>query len=560
MKKKIVISITIIAMILCLCTAKVEATTAGSFSISVGNSKLDLKKNKSTAITITPKNCKGKFTISSSSDVVSISSTTANCFQGSSKITVTAKKVGTATITIKPTDISDSNGNDISADEPGGLSSKTVKITVTENGTSNNSTDNNSNTSTSTSSDATLKNLGIRPNDFTGFRKATTSYNVSVPKSVEKISIYATPTNSKASVTGTGSKTLQIGKNTFTIKVTAEDKKTTKTYVLNITRKSDEEVSTDATLQNLGIKPNDFTGFKKTTTSYSVTVPNDTEKISIYANPTSSKATVTGTGEKELKEGKNSFSIVVTAEDKKTTKTYNLTVTRKEANGTTEEPSENEKPSTTSEGVQNIKVENYELSPSFNQTIYDYTVNVSEEISKLNIQTEVSDNFETEIVGNEELTVGTNIITILARNKKTEEVITYQITANVGNQKIDLTEMNNDMNEAQASLRRKIMIVGGTVILIIILIILFLIGRYKSQEEYSDEEYEENNEQEENQEVEDQGKDTEISEVSNFYKEMELDNSDDLNKEEASEIPKAVREMTEEEAKKSKKYKGKRFK
>ena len=88
----------------------------------------------------------------------------------------------------------------------------------------------NDTTNNTASTDATLKNLGIKPHDFSGFRKATTSYSVTVPNDTEKITIYAQATDSKASVTGTGSKTLKVGKNTFSVKVTAEDKKTTKTY------------------------------------------------------------------------------------------------------------------------------------------------------------------------------------------------------------------------------------------------------------------------------------------------------------------------------------------
>ena len=77
------------------------------------------------------------------------------------------------------------------------LSGKYVSVgasktaTVSKNDNSNNNTT--TNDTTTTSSDATLSNLGIKPNDFSGFRKANTSYAVSVPKNVDKISIYATP-------------------------------------------------------------------------------------------------------------------------------------------------------------------------------------------------------------------------------------------------------------------------------------------------------------------------------------------------------------------------------
>ena len=75
-----------------------------------------------------------------------------------------------------------------------------VKDKAATNNTNNTNTTNNNTTTPKVSNDATLKNLGITPKqyDFSGFKKNTTSYSVSVANEAEKISIYATPTNSKA--------------------------------------------------------------------------------------------------------------------------------------------------------------------------------------------------------------------------------------------------------------------------------------------------------------------------------------------------------------------------
>ena len=85
------------------------------------------------------------------------------------------------------------------------------------------------------------------------------------------------------------------------------------------------EKSANANLSNLGINPKeyDFKGFKASKTSYEVTVPNDVSSIEIYANKQDAKASITGTGKKNLQEGTNVFKIVVTAENG-TTKTYQL--------------------------------------------------------------------------------------------------------------------------------------------------------------------------------------------------------------------------------------------
>ena len=370
--------------------------------------------------------------------------------------------------------------------------STSVKIKVTD-----------SSSNTELSKDATLKNLGITPHDFTGFKKATTSYSVTVPNDTEKISIYATATNSKATVTGTGSKTLKEGSNTFTVKVTAEDKKTTKSYTLNITRKKKEDnkeendenkdqkdLSNDATLKNLGIRPKeyDFSGFKKSVTSYPIEVPNSAEKITIYAYANNDKAQVTGTGAKTLKEGENTFSIKVTAEDKKTTKTYTLIIKRRteEEDENDDDILENDTENETEEidGLTNITINGYTLDPTFDTNVYEYKISIPLNTEKLDINTETSsDDYEVEIVGNEELQEGENIITILVRNVKLDKTDTYQIIATAEDSKIDLTVANKSFEDTQKRLFIQKCIIDGVIVLIVILVIVFLVEKYKMNEE-----------------------------------------------------------------------------
>ena len=66
--------------------------------------------------------------------------------------------------------------------------------------------------------------------------------------------------------------------------------------------------------------------FNKSTTKYNVSVPNDVRKVKISGTADDKGASVSGLGEKSLKEGKNEFDIVVTAENGNK-KTYILTVT-----------------------------------------------------------------------------------------------------------------------------------------------------------------------------------------------------------------------------------------
>lgn len=442
------------------------------------------------------------------------------------------------------------------------------KSSTNNNSSDNNTSDNNTSDSTSKpSTDATLKNLGIKPNDFSGFKKAKTSYSVSVPKNVEKISIYATPTNSKATVTGTGSKNLEMGKNTFNVKVTAEDKKTTKTYTLTITREDKENSQSDATLSNLGIRPKeyDFTGFKPTTTTYNTTVPNDVEKITIYASAKNSKDTISGTGNKTLNVGQNKCEIKVTSEDKKTSKTYILNVTRKEKGEETEENPEDKEPDEDTEndqeitdGLKNIEIKNCELNPSFSQDVYSYEVTVPSGTEKLEINTETtSDDIEVEIAGNENLKQGENIITILATNKKDDTTSTYQIKANVGNQEIDLSTVNSELKDAESNAKKQEWIIKGTIIAIIVLIIIYLIERYKISKEYDEDEeydYEEN----ENQDSEDD--DMRFSEPYNSNTQYKSTASEEIRNIGLFDDTQKIEFEDYDKHKRNRKYKGRRFK
>lgn len=97
------------------------------------------------------------------------------------------------------------------------------------------------------------------------------------------------------------------------------------------TNNKEDSKSSDTALKSLMVEGKNLTPeFNKDVTSYNVTVDNDTKKIKINAEANDSKSTVTGAGEKDVKEGENKFDVVVTAEngDKKTY-TINVTVDTK---------------------------------------------------------------------------------------------------------------------------------------------------------------------------------------------------------------------------------------
>ena len=137
----------------------------------------------------------------------------------------------------------------------------------------------------------------------------------------------------------------------------------------NNTSNNNTTKSSEARLRDLGLNPKqyDFKGFKPDTYEYDIEVPNEAEKVYIYATTKDTNAKVkSGDGNVVLNEGENKFEIVVVAEDGKTKKTYTLNITRKETEQTNtpvEEPVIDEQPkteettssTTISENTQNTK-------------------------------------------------------------------------------------------------------------------------------------------------------------------------------------------------------------
>lgn len=140
-----------------------------------------------------------------------------------------------------------------------------------------------------------------------GFNSNTTSYQVSTTKSSAVIG--ATKTSSKATLTGTGTKSLSCGANAFTLKVTPEYG-SSKNYTVKINRKCDTNVYLSGITVSEGKLDPEFV---KTTTGYTVKVNKDVKTISITGQKSSSTQKVTGNvNNKVLKYGSNKIELTVT--------------------------------------------------------------------------------------------------------------------------------------------------------------------------------------------------------------------------------------------------------
>ena len=162
--------------------------------------------------------------------------------------------------------------------------------------------------------------------DNGAFTPAGREYTLTVNNSVDRVTIAAGAAAEGASVTGTGEKTLAVGKNEFTVTVTAADGVTVKSYRITVIRREAVDAA-DATLRSLSVTPGDL-AFDPEKTEYTLELIRGTKTVSIAAEAKNENAVVAGTGS-DLEIGENGardFAVTVTAADQTTTKTYTIHV------------------------------------------------------------------------------------------------------------------------------------------------------------------------------------------------------------------------------------------
>lgn len=225
-----------LSLIICTFIISINYVKAASYDVTVTSKTVTV--GNSVTLTIKGNDLAGRFDLSSSnSSVASLSNNSLFIDNNSASITITAKSVGTATITIIPTDVTAYDNNTITGN-------KTITITVKDKPTSNPSTGgNNSGTTTNPtptkkkSTNNYLSSLTIEGYTLDKeFKKEETEYSIMVENDVNKIKINAQLDDSSAKVTGIGEVEVKEGINKLEIKVTAENG-STRTYTLNVTVK-----------------------------------------------------------------------------------------------------------------------------------------------------------------------------------------------------------------------------------------------------------------------------------------------------------------------------------
>jgi len=137
----------------------------------------------------------------------------------------------------------------------------------------------------------------------------------------------------------------------------------------------------------------------------------------IAATSTDENATISGVGEKTLSTGENHFIITVTAQDGVTTQNYTLTITRAyNSDATLSEL---------------IIPEGLLLTPEFNSNIFNYAVDILEEVTEMTIMATPTDaNAKLFGDGLKNLSSGANYFTLIVLAEDGVTSLEYSITVN----------------------------------------------------------------------------------------------------------------------------------
>ena len=263
----------------------------------------------------------------------------------------------------------------------------------------------------SLSKNESLKRTGVATKAVNGITWSKVKYN---GQTAYVSSAYLTKT--KPATTSTENKTTDDKKNDNTNK---DDKKDENTK------------SSNKNLKSLVVTPSSISPkFSASTTEYAMTVGSDVDEIEIKAEAEDKKAEVLVEGNKNLKIGENTITIKVTAEDE-TVRTYKIAVTKEKKDQV---------------GLKELLIEGVKLNPDFDANTYLYTVDMeNKNLSELNITATANKEKATvEIIGNTNLTVGNNVITILVKESDTETA-TYQINVNITETVVAVPKNNSDL-------------------------------------------------------------------------------------------------------------------
>lgn len=293
---------------------------------------------------------------------------------------------------------------------------------------------------TTKSNDATLKSLSVEGFDISpAFDPATTSYTIDVPEGLTELKINAEANSGKASINGNGKVSFTIG-DTLTVRVVAEDG-TPKEYKIT-TKKKEESAPKDS---NNKLKSLDISGysinpkFNPDKTTYSMNVANSVTGLTVKAIADSDKAKITILGNTGWKEGVNTVTVRVTAEDG-SQRDYIINVTRA-GNGNTTAPAKSN-----DNNINDLIIKSaHTMEPAkFNKDVTTYNLTVPYDVDKLDLTPTLSNaNAKYTVTGNENFKVGeVNVVQIIVTAEDgSQKVYILNVTRSTDVDKTDVKDI-----------------------------------------------------------------------------------------------------------------------
>ena len=271
-----------------------------------------------------------------------------------------------------------------------------------------------------------LSNLKVNGQTVTDFNKEKLEYTLDdVKGDVSSIEVSATAEDTKASVSGTGNKSLSTGDNSIEVVVTAEDG-STKTYTIKV-----KKLSNDIALKSLTVTSNPMgtltPSFASTTYAYTynydatvtslnvtATTNNTNAKVGIIDSDSSDIMTSTiGSASKTFNSSTKNVKVTVTAEDG-TTKDYTIVLSRDKSTDAT---------------LDSLTVSEGTLTPTFNKNTLNYTINVNNDVTSIDVNATTTDSNATVTgTGTKQLNTGNNLINIVVKSESgTENTYTINV-------------------------------------------------------------------------------------------------------------------------------------
>lgn len=470
-------------------------TTVEAASFSATASKTTVTVGDTFSITVNASGASGMYTVSTDSSIVSVTSGKLSDFldDASATITFKAEATGKVTITAQATDMTDNNDDKIAV-----KGSYPFTITVNEKSTNttpnptqnpnlnqntnNNTTNPNTNNNTSTTKPEENKPKEVTFSNTSGTVYAVQSTNLRSSATTKGNNVMRSlPAGTEMTVTAKSNSEVD-GYYWYKVSVNGTTGYVATSLVTN-TKPTETELPT---LKSLSVNPGNYSpAFSKDKTTYNLSVEDDVQQVTVKATPESgatAKITCNGTtcanGVIPINEGLNTVKITVTKDGADNTYTLYIRKSIKEdENGNISDDEKNN----VDLYLKSLEITGFTISPEFDSKVYSYTVVIpaDDERTSLDIKAVANiENAKVEIVDNENLEYGENIITIIVTSEEENATRIYQLV--VDKQKTATTEASNGNNivgktkNIVASNKVPVLIICTLIIIAVICIILII--------------------------------------------------------------------------------------